>query len=46
MSSRRARTEQSFCVPKAEIVAEGYDLSISRYRDIVYAQVEHARRPG
>ena len=22
----RARTEQSFCVPKAEIAAQGYDL--------------------
>jgi len=37
----RARTEQSFCVPKDDIVAEGYDLSINRYREIVYEEVEH-----
>ncbi len=37
----RARTEQSFCVPKAEIVAEGYDLSINRYKELVYDEVEH-----
>jgi type I restriction enzyme M protein len=28
----RSRTEQSFLVPKADIVAQGYDLSINRYR--------------
>ncbi|MCA4726559.1 type I restriction-modification system subunit M [Mycolicibacterium fortuitum] len=37
----RARTEQSFCVSKAEIAAQGYDLSLSRYREIVRAGVEH-----
>ncbi len=37
----RARIEQSFCVPKADIVAEGYDLSINRYREAVYDEVEH-----
>jgi type I restriction enzyme M protein len=37
----RARTEQSFCVPKAEIAAEDYDLSLSRYKEIVYEEVEH-----
>ncbi len=37
----RARTLQSFCVPKADIVAEGYDLSLSRYRQVVYEEVEH-----
>ena len=37
----RARTEQSFCVPKADIVAAGYDLSLNRYREIVYEEVEH-----
>jgi type I restriction enzyme M protein len=31
----RARTEQSFCVPKSEVVASGYDLSINRYRRAV-----------
>ncbi|MFD4171472.1 N-6 DNA methylase [Streptomyces albidoflavus] len=29
----RARTEQSFCVPKSNIVAQGYDLSLSRYAE-------------
>jgi type I restriction enzyme M protein len=37
----RARTEQSFCVPKADIVAEGYDLSLSRYKELVYEEVDH-----
>jgi type I restriction enzyme M protein len=38
---RRARTEQSFCVPKAEIAANGYDLSLNRYKEIVHDDVEH-----
>ncbi|MFF4305513.1 N-6 DNA methylase [Streptomyces sp. NPDC001601] len=29
----RARTEQSFCVPKSDIVAQGYDLSLNRYAE-------------
>ena len=37
----RARTEQSFCVPKADIVAQGYDLSLNRYKEVVHAEVEH-----
>ncbi len=37
----QARTEQSFCVPKEEIAAEGYDLSLNRYEEIVYEEVEH-----
>lgn len=37
----RARTDQSFCVPKAEIVAQGYDLSLNRYQMVVYEEVEH-----
>src|SRR5450755_1589902 len=37
----RARTEQSFCVPKADIVAEGYDLSLNRYKETVYEEVDH-----
>ena len=32
----RPRTEQSFCVPKANIVANGYDLSINRYKEVVH----------
>ncbi|MGH3848430.1 MAG: type I restriction-modification system subunit M, partial [Pseudonocardiaceae bacterium] len=37
----RARTEQSFCVHKADIVANGYDLSLNRYKEIVHETVEH-----
>ena len=37
----RARTEQSFLVPKADIVAQGYDLSINRYKEIVHDEEEH-----
>ena len=38
---QRARTEQSFCVPLADIVANGYDLSINRYKEVVHEQVEY-----
>jgi type I restriction enzyme M protein len=38
---QRARTDQSFCVPKAEIAGNGYDLSINRYREVVHDAVEH-----
>jgi len=37
----RPRTAQSFCVPKPDIAAEGYDLSLNRYKEIVYEEVEH-----
>ena len=37
----RARTEQSFCVPKEEIAAAGYDLSINRYKEVVHQQIDH-----
>lgn len=37
----RTRTEQSFCVPKDDIVAQGYDLSLNRYKEIVHDEVEH-----
>jgi len=39
--SERALNEQSFCVPVANIVAQGYDLSLNRYREIVHDEVEH-----
>jgi type I restriction enzyme M protein len=42
---QRPRTAQSFCVPKADIAANGYDLSLNRYKEVVHAQVEH-RAPG
>lgn len=37
----RERTEQSFCVPKADIAANDYDLSINRYKEIVYDEIEY-----
>ncbi len=37
----RARTDQSFCVPRAEIAAQGYDLSLNRYKELVHDEVEH-----
>ncbi|HVJ55711.1 MAG TPA: class I SAM-dependent DNA methyltransferase [Aliidongia sp.] len=37
----RPRTAQSFCVPKAEIAAAGYDLSINRYKEVVHEAAEH-----
>ena len=41
----RARTEQSFTVPKAEIAAQDYDLSLNRYKEIEYEEEAH-REPG
>ncbi|MBB5045964.1 type I restriction enzyme M protein [Rhodopseudomonas rhenobacensis] len=38
---RRSRTAQSFCVPKAEITAAGYDLSLNRYKKVVHEATEH-----
>nr|WP_210338184.1 class I SAM-dependent DNA methyltransferase [Devosia sp. MC532] len=37
----RVRTEQSFAVPKADIAAADYDLSINRYKEVVHEAVEH-----
>ena len=36
-----ARTAQSFTVPKEEITATGYDLSLNRYKEVVHEHVEH-----
>jgi type I restriction enzyme M protein len=38
---KRPRTAQSFCVPKAEIVGNGYDLSLNRYKEVVHEVVDH-----
>ena len=38
---KRPRTAQSFCVPKADITAQGYDLSINRYKEVVHEEVAH-----
>jgi type I restriction enzyme M protein len=35
------RTAQSFTVPKADIEAQGYDLSINRYKQVIHEIVEH-----
>ncbi|MCA9759010.1 MAG: SAM-dependent DNA methyltransferase [Candidatus Eisenbacteria bacterium] len=37
----RKRTEQSFLVPKDEIVGNDYDLSINRYKEVEYEAVEY-----
>ena len=37
----RSRTAQSFCVPKADIAAQGYDLSLNRYKEVVHEAAEH-----
>ena len=37
----RPRTAQSFFVPKADIAAQGYDLSLNRYKEAVHEAVEH-----
>ena len=37
----RPRTAQSFCVPKADITSQGYDLSLNRYKEVVHEAVEH-----
>ena len=38
----RKRTEKSFFVPKEEIAANGYDLSINKYKKTEYVPVEYA----
>ena len=37
----RARTDQSFLVPRAEIADNDYDLSINRYKEVEYEAVEY-----
>lgn len=37
----RERTEQSFLVPREEIVGNGYDLSINKYKKTEYVPVEY-----
>ena len=37
----QSRTEQSFCVPKAEIAVNGYDLSLNRYKEVEHAAKSH-----
>lgn len=37
----RARSEQSFCIPKAEIASNDYDLSANRYREHLNQQRDY-----
>ena len=37
----RKRTDKSFFVPKQEIIDNDYDLSINKYKEIVYEKVEY-----
>ncbi|MBN2427889.1 MAG: SAM-dependent DNA methyltransferase [Deltaproteobacteria bacterium] len=39
--AQRKRTEPSFLVPKDEIAANDYDLSINRYKEVEYEAVEY-----
>lgn len=41
--TERARTEQSFTVPKKEIAENGYDLSINKYKEVAYEQKIYAK---
>ena len=38
----RERTDKSFLVPKSEIVANDYDLSVNKYKKAEYKPVEYA----
>lgn len=38
---KRPRIAQSFCVPKSDIAAQGYDLSLNRYKEVVPEGIEH-----
>jgi type I restriction enzyme M protein len=40
--SSRARTEKSFLVPFDEIKENDWDLSLNRYKEIVYEEIEYA----
>jgi type I restriction enzyme M protein len=37
----RPRTAQSFCVQKSDLVEQGYDLSLNRYKEVVHSESEH-----
>lgn len=39
----RARTEQSFFVPKSEIERNNYDLSINRYKEVVREKIDYEK---
>ena len=37
----RPRKAQSFCVPRADIAAAGYDFSLNRYKEVEHEEVAH-----
>ncbi|MFD0204662.1 MULTISPECIES: type I restriction-modification system subunit M [Saccharothrix] len=37
----RTRSEQSFYVLKADIAAQGYDLSLNRYKEVIHEEAEY-----
>ena len=39
--AERKRTDKSFMVPKQDIVDNGYDLSINKYKEVEYVAVEY-----
>lgn len=39
----RERTAQSFLVPKQEIADNAYDLSINRYKEMVYEEIDYEK---
>lgn len=41
--TNRLRTDKSFLVPFAEIKANDWDLSINRYKEVVYEEVTYAK---
>ncbi len=41
--AERLRTQPSFLVPKQEIIANDWDLSINRYKEIVYEEVAYEK---
>lgn len=41
VESERKRTDQSFYVPVAEITSSDYDLSINRYKEVIYEEVKY-----
>ncbi|WP_270831136.1 HsdM family class I SAM-dependent methyltransferase [Aeromonas sp. QDB03] len=38
---KRSRTDQSFMVPVADIIASQYDLSLNKYKKVVYEDVQY-----
>lgn len=40
---KRKRTEQSFFVDKADIARNNYDLSINRYKEVVYEKIDYEK---